>query len=547
MAFEDAQNGQGKNKTLLCAIYTRKSTDENLNSDFTSLDSQREYCQAFIKSREPEGWRLHSERYDDPGFSGGNIDRPALKRMVADAKQGKFQIVVCYKYDRLSRNTKDFLHVLEIFDRNGVAFVSVTQPIDTTSSVGRLMRSILMDFAQFEREMISERTRDKMAAMARKGKRTGGWPIIGYDIDKEKKIITVNPAEEEIVKEMFDTYLQTKSMWNTAQILNGKGYRMKEWTAASGNRRGGSKFNRANLWYLLRNPLYIGKVTYKGQFFPGEHKPIITEETFRAVQEMLTGNGHGRKHRAVEDLKHVYLLRGLIRCFSCGKAMTPHGVLKKRASLTRFFYYRCLSVNKMDRNACPIKSVPAKAIEDFVVRRLGLLSENKHLIANIVEAARASYGDELPAKRRERSFLAAEEGKVEAEARNLVRILGEQGPDAPRRSFYESRLDELAGRRKEIQETLARLDKEIVQLECQEIDAEIIHRYLQNFMTVLNKLGDKERKELLRLLVKEVTFDSEKCKVQIVLKPLPKVWGNIDHLDCGLFSVKDGCPARTRT
>ncbi|MBI4370198.1 MAG: recombinase family protein, partial [Elusimicrobia bacterium] len=526
----ESRERKDKNAPLWCAIYTRKSTDENLNSDFTSLDSQREYCQSFIKSREGEGWGIYPEAYNDPGFSGGNMDRPALKKLLADAKQKKFQAVVCYKYDRLSRNTKDFLHVLDIFDKHGVAFVSVTQPIDTTSSVGRLMRSILMDFAQFEREMISERTRDKLAAMARKGKRTGGYPIVGYDIDKEKKILTVNPQEAVTVQEMFEIYLRTRSLWATAKSLNAKGYRMKEWTTAKGTRRGGAEFDRSNVWYLLKNPLYIGQITHRGQPLPGEHEPIVSKEDFKAVQTTLNGNGKGRKHRVIENMKHVYLLGGLLRCAACSKAMIPHGVLKKK-KLSRFFYYRCLSVNKMNKDACRVRSVPAQAVEEFVIKRLGLLSQNQELINGIVETARASSADDLPAKRQNRSFLTAHLGKLEAEARNLVGILGEQGPNAPRRAFYESRLDELAAKKQELQGNLLKLDQEIIQLECQEIDASVVQGYLHNFMEILNRLGDKEKKELLRLLIREVVFDGENSRVQVALKPLPKIWGDVTQLE----------------
>ncbi|MBI2070504.1 MAG: recombinase family protein [Elusimicrobia bacterium] len=519
-----------KNAPLWCAIYTRKSTDENLNSDFTSLDSQREYCQSFIKSREGEGWGIYPEAYNDPGFSGGNMDRPALRRLLADAKQKKFQAVVCYKYDRLSRNTKDFLHVLDIFDKHGVAFVSVTQPIDTTSSVGRLMRSILMDFAQFEREMISERTRDKMAAMVRKGKRPGGHPILGYDIDKERKRLSVNREEANVACEMFDLYLRMRSLYATAKTLNGRGYRMKEWTASNGNRKGGGKFNRGNLWYLLINPIYIGKIAYQGQMFQGEHEGIVSEEVFNAVQGLLNANGKGRRHREVEKIKHAYLLRGLVRCASCGHAMTPHGVFKKRRS-QRFFYYRCVSVSKGDKNSCTVRSVPARALEDFVLRRLGLLGDNPELIGNIVNATRESCDQQLPSKRQQKSLLTADLGRAENEARNIVRILGEQGPDAPRRQFYESRLDELAAKKQEIEVAVNVLEKEIVHLECQQVDADLVQHSIRNFVTVIGKLETKEQRELLSLLVKEVTLDAVKSNVQISLKPLPKIWGDLDHLE----------------
>ncbi|MBI4370388.1 MAG: recombinase family protein [Elusimicrobia bacterium] len=518
-----------KNKTILCAVYTRKSTDENLNAQFTSIDSQREYCEAFIKSREPEGWRVCPETYSDPGFSGGNLDRPGIKKLLVDARHQKFNVVVCYKYDRLTRNTKDFLQILEIFERCGIHFVSVTQPIDTTSPVGRLMRSILMEFAQFEREMISERTRDKLAAMARKGKRTGGFPIIGYDIDKEKKSLVINPDEAVAVQEMFDGYLRTRSLWATAKILDGKGYRVKEWTTHKGRRKGGGRFNRTNLWYLLRNPLYIGKITFRGQALPGEHPGIIPEDIFNKVQEVMNGNGKGRRNKMVESLKHAYILRGLIRCASCGQAMTPHGVLKKNK--LRFFYYRCVSVAKMDRNACAVRSVPAQAIEDFVLKRLGLLSSDEKLIKEIVKKAKVSAEVELPVKRKQRSYFTAEIGKIDAEARNLVSMLGEQGADCPKRTFYEARLDELAARKPEFGEKLALLDKEILELERQEIDAEAVRRYMRNFLTLYEKLGQVEKKEMLCRLVKQVILDGEKSRVRITLKPLPEVWGDLDYLE----------------
>lgn len=521
--------GKNKQKLLLCAVYTRKSTDENLNSDFTSLDSQREYCSAFIKSREGEGWRLHPENYTDPGFSGGNLDRPGLKKLVADAQQGKFQIVVCYKYDRLSRNTKDFLHVLEIFDRHGVHFVSVTQPIDTTSSVGRLMRSILVDFAQFEREMISERTRDKLAGMAKKGKRTGGHPILGYNIDQDKKGLFVNREEAKQVLEMFRTYLKTKSLSATARALNERGYCMKRWTARNGNNRGGRHFNKATVFNLLRNPLYIGRIVHCGKVYPGEHKAILPEKLFDAVGALLKKNGNGEVHKNGYEVKHNYLLRGLLRCVSCGSAMTPHACYNRVKK--RFFYYRCISVNKMDKTACKVRSVPAKAVEDHVIRRLSVLSENRGLVQKVVEKARAMSNHDLPVRREERRVQMMELSRTESGLKNLMGHMAQEDPSSPRRTRFLGEMDALMAKEKEVRERLAKLDEEIADLEKRQIDAAVVQRNLANFVKVFERLNDSEKRELMHLLIRHVSYDRERSSLTIALNPLPDLWGDLDHLD----------------
>lgn len=383
--------------------------------------------------------------------------------------------------------------------------------------------------AQFEREMISERTRDKMAAMARKGKRTGGFPIIGYDIDRKNKRLVVNQQEAEQVREMFSLYLRTKSLYATAKIMNERGCRMKEWVTAKGNRTGGAKFTRSSVWYLLCNPLYLGKITFRGEVMPGEHQAIVSEEIFNGVKLALNGNGKGRRNRLVEELKHVYLLKGLVRCGSCGTSMIPHATLKKKKG-QRFFYYRCLAVNKMNKTACNVRSVPAKALEEFALKRLGLLSANPSLIENIVNAAKESFGDELPAKKRQKSFLAAELGKLDVEAKNLVGLLAEQGPQTPRRPFYEARLDELAANKEELKRSLDNLEQEILGLECQQIDAALVQHSVKNFVSILGNLEPKDQKELLGLLIKEVIFDGRNSEIQIGLKPLPKIWGNVTEL-----------------
>jgi site-specific DNA recombinase len=525
-------------KTHWCAIYTRKSTDENLNTDFNSLDSQREYCQSFVKSREGEGWRVHPEEYNDPGFSGGNMDRPGLKKLLADAQQGKFQVVVCYKYDRLSRNTKDFLHVLDVFDRHGVAFVSVTQPIDTTSSVGRLMRSILMDFAQFEREMISERTRDKLAGMARKGKRTGGHPILGYDIDPEKKGIKINQEEVPQVLEMFKTYLSTKSLSQTAKILNERGYRMKRWTTHGHKPRGGKKFNKMTVCRLLRNPLYVGRIVHKGVEYKGEHEAIVPEELFNDAGALMDLNWKGAIHKDGYEIKHNFVLRGLLRCGCCGSSMNPYSSYGHGGQ--KFFYYKCLSVSKLDKTACEVRSVPAKTFEEHVIRRLGVLGENVKLLEDVVKSAQSLSSQELPIRRDERKLQALQLARTEEMVKSLIDVLAREGPNSPRRERILGQMDRYMAEELEIKAGLAKLDAEIADLEKRQIDAGVVRRNLAGFVRVYEKLNDCERREILRLLLRAVTYNPKAAKLTLHLNPLPDLWGEVTALEqvCADSNIK---------
>lgn len=499
-----------------CAIYTRKSTDENLGGDFTSLDSQREYCEAFIKSREAEGWRAYPVEYNDPGFSGGNMDRPGLKRLLGDARQGRFQVVVTYKYDRLSRNTKDFLQVLETFDRNGVAFVSVTQPIDTGSSVGRLMRSILMDFAQFERELISERTRDKRAAMAKKGMWPGGQPPLGYDADPDTKKLKVNPAEAKQVRTLYETYLQTKSLSKAATLANKQGLRMKRFLTREGHWRGGRRFNKSSLDYVLRNPVYIGRLRHKDADYPGEQKGIVDPAIYERTLRQLAHNGE-RKTSPNQD-KHNFLLRGLVRCGSCGSLMTPNFAYSKGR---KYFYYKCVSVNQLDKTACPTKSAPARELERLVIERLAYLGKNKTVVEEVVERARRMTGSELPAKKQERVQLIARIGRQEAEVANITAILAAQGQAAPQYRALMDKLGQIQGEREALEKQVQRLDCEIVELETRQIDAEVLRRNLERFSSVFSDLAPEQRKRLVALLVSEVVYDAQASKMKLTLRPLP--------------------------
>src|SRR3989338_7379260 len=296
---------------IYCAIYTRKYTSEGLDSDFTSLDNQREAAISYINSQKSEGWVALPDKYDDGGFTGGNTDRPGLQKLINDIKDGQVDCVVVYKVDRLSRSLLDFVQLLEFFEKNNVAFVSVTQAFNTNTSMGRLTLNILLSFAQFEREIISERTRDKMAAARKKGKWLGGRPILGYDIDRDNRSLILSPKEVKLVREIFELYIKERSLLSVAKILNKRGILTKKYTTKAGKIFGGIPFKNTQVRFIIKNVLYTGKVSYKGELYDGLHEAIIDEDTFNKAQGVLVENRIERRPSKHE--KAPGLLNNILR------------------------------------------------------------------------------------------------------------------------------------------------------------------------------------------------------------------------------------------
>ena len=365
--------------SVKCAIYTRKSTEEGLDQDFNSLDAQRESAEAYVLSQKNEGWVTHPERYDDGGFTGANMERPALKRLLADAEAGKINCIVVYKYDRLSRSMADFMKILEILDKHHVTFVAVTQPFDTRTSAGRFTVNMLLNFAQFEREMISERTRDKMRANRRKGKFIGGNLVLGYDVAPKGGALVVNAEEAEQVRTIFGLYLELGSLIPVVEELERRGIRMKCWITREGRQHGGAGFNKTKLHNMLTNVAYTGRVRFEGKLLEGEHQRIIDDETFNQVQEQLQRNGR-KGGRSVRN-KGGGLLKGLVRCGSCGGAMMHTYSQKKE---TRYRYYVCITAHQHGWNACETKSVPAPLLEGAVVENLRRFAQQPAMISGVL-------------------------------------------------------------------------------------------------------------------------------------------------------------------
>jgi site-specific DNA recombinase len=350
------------NKLARCAIYTRKSTEYNLELAFNSLDAQREACEAYIKSQAQEGWRLIPGRYDDGAFSGASLERPALQRLLADVRAGKIGIVLVYKVDRLTRSLADFAKLIELFDAHGVSFVSVTQSFNTSSSMGRLTLNVLLSFAQFERELIGERVRDKIAASKRKGLWVGGPVPLGYAA-VDKKIVVV-PAEAAAVRTVFERYLTLGSIGALAEDLDREGIRSKPRRLSNGRTIGGDRFGVGALAHLLKNRFYIGEVVYRGAVHRGEHEPILDSALFEAVQAKLAAQAVARRCRLRGS---PALLIG--RIFdAAGNRMSPSHTNKVGA---RYRYYVSQAVlQNRPQAAGLVGRVPAAEIEALVVTAL---------------------------------------------------------------------------------------------------------------------------------------------------------------------------------
>jgi site-specific DNA recombinase len=368
-------------RKVRCAIYSRKSSEEGLELAFNSLDAQREACAAYIDSQRHEGWLAIVDRFDDGGHSGGTLQRPALQRLIRDIEAGKVDTVVCYKIDRLSRSLTDFAKLVDVFERNSVTFVSVTQSFCTTTSMGRLTLNILLSFAQFERELAGERIRDKFAASRAKGLWMGGIPPLGYDV-RDRKLV-VNQAEAELVRLIFRRFLDLGSALLLIRELNAQGHHTKSWTTQAGTFREGRPFDKGTLYKILRNRTYMGLATHKGQSYPGEHEPIVDRATWDRVHEVLATNAKRRGNEA--RARTPAPLKGLMRCTHCGSAMTPTHT-RRRGRLYR--YYVCLGASRRGYDTCPVRSIAASEVESLVLGQVRRLFASPELVARTITAVR---------------------------------------------------------------------------------------------------------------------------------------------------------------
>ena len=497
-------------KRFYCAIYTRKSTSEGLDQDFTTLDNQRESAENYINSQKNEGWVILPEKYDDGGYTGANTERPALQKLIADIKEGKINCVIVYKVDRLSRSLLDFVQLLELFEKHNVVFVSVTQAFNTNNSMGRLTLNILLSFAQFEREIISERVKDKMGAARKKGKWLGGPPILGYDIDRVNHKLIVNEKEAALVREIFDLYLKEKSLLKVAMILNEKGNITKQFTSKTEKTFGGKKFKNTNIQLMLKNVLYIGKVKYNDELYPGVHKAIVSEATFNNVQQILANNRVERDNP--KNTPNTGLLNRILRCKACNSIMF-HTYTSKKGS-RKYRYYVCMSAQKRGYKSCPARSVNAQHIENAIVASLIKIANDSELRREALNDVNKHTQEEIEAHGKRTKILIKDARELHDKIDNLKETLRNPGANAKE---LERELKTLTTKYEEYDRLLTEARVKEMSLGQKRITDHELEQALIVNSPIWETLFPQEKHKVLKLILKEVEYSGTDGKIGLTL------------------------------
>ena len=496
-------------KKIRCAIYTRKSSEEGLELEFNSLDAQREAAESFIASQKAEGWVTLPQRYDDGGFSGGNMQRPALENLMRDIQKQKIDCVVVYKVDRLSRSLMDFSRIMGTFDQNEISFVSVTQQFNTTHSMGRLTLNILLSFAQFEREIIGERIRDKLAAQARRGKWTGGAPVLGYDVDRSgaSPKLVINSREALRVREIFKMYLYEGSLLAVVKELQKRNWNNKLRTTRKGKQLGGNKFNKVTLHGLLCNKIYTGKIKHKDKYFPGEHEAIIDQNLFDEVQAQLRRNNRGGD--VINRNKYGALLRGLLRCRCCDSAMTHTFTGKNKRRFYR--YYRCVNAIKNGHDSCSTGTLPAAEIERVVVDEIRVLGSDEKLLERILCESQKTILSEITSLKNELADLHKNQKRCSKELQ-AVAAAGANEPQATQR------IAELNDQIFYAQQKQPEMKSRIEELESETISKNDAKLAFADFENIWQQLPPRQQSRLLELLIEKVEYDGKVGTVSITFR-----------------------------
>ena len=497
--------------SVRCAIYTRRSVDEDLDREFTSLDAQREIAMAFINSRSSEGWVALPQRYDDGGYSGATLKRPALQRLIADIERGAVDCVVAYKIDRLTRSLVGFARLIETFHRHGVGFVAVTQQLDTTNSVGRLALHVLLSFAQFERRMIGDRVRDSLAAARRKGKWIGGPPVLGYDLDPRTRRLIVNDHEAERVRAIFELYLEHRTARAVAQELRRRGWRSKRHVSKRGTVHGDKPFTERALYYLLNHVVYIGKAKHNGAIRPAGHEAIVDEGIWQRAQELLRSNAHAG--RAQRTNKHGALLRGLLYCDACGSAMrhVTSGTTRPGKSQT-YRYYSCVDNHIRVRRECPTRSVSAAQLEAVVVQHIRSLVATLPDVAKSLRRARQRMARHMARIESSRQSRLEELNKLNGEMARLIELLdwlrskGKQGA---------KRLDALHEQADAVERRTGAVRAELLPLHREAVDAKSAGKAFLLFGRAWDSLDRRGQWQVMRRAIERVGYDGRTRKVTV--------------------------------
>ena len=489
-----------------CIIYCRVSTEEQAKGQYSSLEAQEDICKHLIATRkgekEEQKW-THIDTIKDPGYSGKDLDRPGIKELLSRARTNEVDIIIVYKLDRLTRSIINFYNLYEVFEKHHVSIASATEPIDSTNPTGRLVINIILSFAQHEREMIVERTVDKMKANAEKGRWNGGMIPFGYDIDHINSILIPNENEAKITKEIYEIYLKHQNLSTVCRIINNKGYRTKlrsiQDKKGEKKRYGGKRFQEDTILRILTNPVYIGDVRYKNQTFKGLHQPIITASIFKKVQEILKKRS---KRREFKKDEHVHLLKGLIKCQDCGSIMSPYPSGKKDEQGRHHLYYTCTSVIKDGKeSSCRVRSLPARKFENTIKEFLKLLVQDRETLVESVDVANTDANRSLKPLLKKQDELLNRRKPLTNQVNNFVKAIGESGLVSPElKEAYNRCLHE----REELDREMEEVKVEIASKERTALNLNVIRENLLSMDKIVDVLPLQDQKELMQLLIKGI-------------------------------------------
>jgi site-specific DNA recombinase len=483
-----------KSDATICGLYTRVSSRNQADADYSSLETQRERLEAYCQSQENYSvFRV----YEDGGYSADSLDRPALKEMLRDVREGRLNCVLAYKIDRLTRSVRDFHQLMDLFDRYGVKFVSVTQSLDTQNPMGRLLRNVLLDFAQFEREMTADRTRDKMYQRAQKGLWNGGNVPFGYAAENKKLVIQSKEADQ--LRFMFHRFAELPSLSRLRDELHRRGWYT----------RSGKPWSKMALDHILRSPIYCGLIRFNEERFKGEQEALIEEVLYAKVQSLRRDRSHGST-----KLSRVFLLKGLVRCSDCGSWMTPHYTQKrhKDGSVYRIPYYRCTKTMHFDNSVCRVKHINADIVERTVVQKLSDLSQNEAFLKMSVEELNGDLKRKTEPLEREAGQIKRRLEEIEGEIGRYVKALG-QGKLSIER--LETEISGLEADKHVLQQQFDDLQRKINESAARDYNAELLQRTLRDFRSAFTTLTAPEQSEALQCVLKSVTVHPQKLDLEI--------------------------------